>query len=58
MQNCHFVLCTKNFALLVSTAAYKNLYQAVDAGSAVYNISEQNVPLKQKKMPFWEASIL
>ena len=38
MQNCHFLLCTKNFALPVSTAVYKILYQAVNAGSAVYKI--------------------
>ena len=43
MQNCNFVLCTKNFALPVSTAVYKILYQAVNTGSAVYKILYQAV---------------
>ena len=43
MQNCHFVLCTKNFALPVSTAVYKILYQVVNAGRAVYKILCQAV---------------
>ena len=37
------ILCTKNFALPVSTAVYKILYQAVNAGSAVYKIFNQSV---------------
>ena len=43
MQNCHFVLCTKNFALPVSTAVYTILHQAVNAGSAVYKMLYQAV---------------
>ena len=39
MQKCHFVLCTKNFALPVSTAVYKVFHQAVNVGSAVYKNS-------------------
>ena len=41
MQKFLFVFCTKNFALPVSTAVYKILYQAVNAGSAVYNCTRQ-----------------
>ena len=37
MQKCYFVLCTKNFALPVSTAVYKILY------TAFYNISRCRV---------------
>ena len=43
MQSCHFVLCTKNYALPVSPAVYKILYQAVNTGSAVSKILYQAI---------------
>ena len=46
MQNHYFVHCTKNFSIPLSTAVYKILYQAVNAGSAVYKILSGNAVYK------------